>query len=203
MMVLDGSLSVGGLTALISYCGMFENASNSITHKVVEWFRNIERAGEFLDVLDRIPTVKDEGTQDFQDMSSVIEFKNVGFCYPSSPDVKIIEDISFKIPQGSSFGIVGTSGHGKSTIMKLFLRLYNRSEGDITVDGNLIEDLSLAKLHHQIGYVCQTPELFSGTIEENITYGLVDYSQEDFKEVCAVTEVSTFIEDEENFPKGY
>ncbi len=153
-MVLDGDMSTGELTALISYCGMFENASNGITQQVVNWFRNIERAGEFLDVLDRIPTVKDEGDMDFKEMKSVIEFKNVGFCYPSSPDVKILDDISFKIKQGSSFGIVGTSGHGKSTVMKLFLRLYNRSEGDITVDGNLIEDLSLKKLHHQIGYVC-------------------------------------------------
>ncbi len=86
-------------------------------------------------------------------MKSVIEFNKVGFCYPSAPDVKILDDITFKIPEGSSFGIVGTSGHGKSTIMKLFLRLYNRTEGDITVDGNPLEDLDLKKMHHQIGYV--------------------------------------------------
>lgn len=100
-----------------------------------------------------------------------IAFKDVSFSYPARPLEKVLDSVNLKIKTGSTVGIVGASGSGKSTIAALLLRLYDPSEGLISIDGNSIPDFNLASLRHHIGLVDQDPAVFSDSIYANIRDG--------------------------------
>lgn len=101
-----------------------------------------------------------------------LEFKNVTFVYPSRPGVQVLQDFNMSVSAGSCAALVGSSGGGKSTIVSLLVKLYEPSGGQITLDGVDIATLNSNWLRQQIGFVTQEPVLFSGTIRENICYGL-------------------------------
>jgi ATP-binding cassette subfamily B (MDR/TAP) protein 1 len=100
-----------------------------------------------------------------------IVFKDVGFSYPARPSETVLDSVNLKIKTGSTVGIVGASGGGKSTIAGLLLRLYNPSQGVITIDGNSITNFNLSSLRNQIALVDQDPVVFSGSIYSNIRDG--------------------------------
>jgi ATP-binding cassette subfamily B (MDR/TAP) protein 1 len=93
-----------------------------------------------------------------------IVFSHASFAYPARPQETVLNDIQLKIRAGSSVGIVGASGSGKSTIAALLLRLYDPSKGSISIDGHLISDFNISSLRSQIALVDQDPAVFSGTI---------------------------------------
>ena len=101
-----------------------------------------------------------------------IEFKSVRFAYQMRPNSSVLQDVSLKIPAGSTCAFVGKSGGGKSTMVNLIMRFYDPSSGSIEIDGMDLKSLCLFDIRRQIGIVQQNTELFGGTIEENITYGL-------------------------------
>lgn len=101
-----------------------------------------------------------------------IEFKSVRFAYQMRPNTPVLQDVSLKIPSGSTCAFVGKSGGGKSTMINLIMRFYDPSAGSIEIDGVDLRQLCLLDIRRQIGIVQQNTELFGGTIEENITYGL-------------------------------
>ena len=105
-----------------------------------------------------------------------IEFKNVTFKYPSRPDVAVLKDYSLKIKEGEMVAFCGESGCGKTTSIKLVLRNYDVTEGELLIDGQNIRDLNLKSIHRKIGVVSQEPSLMKGTLEENITYGVEEYT---------------------------
>merc|ERR1719300_888846 len=101
-----------------------------------------------------------------------IEFRNVSFAYPSNPERKVLDDVSFSVPKGSSLAIVGPSGSGKSTVISLLLRFYDHDSGDILMDDtNKNQNYDLSYLHSSMGLVSQMPLLFDATIAENIRGG--------------------------------
>jgi len=100
-----------------------------------------------------------------------IEFNNVTFTYPSRPDVKVLENLSFSIKEGETVAFVGASGCGKSTVMALLEQFYRPDSGSITLDGVPIDTIEPSHFRANIGYVAQEPQLFSMTIRENICYG--------------------------------
>ena len=100
-----------------------------------------------------------------------IEFKNVSFCYPTKPDLKILNQINLTFEEGSKIAIVGESGSGKSTIVNLIERLYDSNEGTITIDDIDIREFDIDYLRSLIGYVQQEPVLFNKSIKENIIFG--------------------------------
>merc|ERR1712087_973429 len=101
-----------------------------------------------------------------------IEFRNVSFAYPSNPDRKVLDDVSFSVPKGSSLAIVGPSGSGKSTVISLLLRFYDHDSGDIVMDGeHKNQNYDLSYLRSSMGLVSQMPLLFDTTIAENIRGG--------------------------------
>lgn len=122
-----------------------------------------------------------------------IEFKNIYFSYQNRN--QIIENLSLKIPAGKTIAIVGATGSGKSTLVKLLLRLYEINAGVITLDGIELNRLKLEDLRKAIGLVSQDVFLFHGTVAENIAYGTFDASLTDIIEAAKIAEADEFIQD--------
>ena len=116
------------------------------------------------------------------------------------PKRTILENISLSIPAGDTLGIVGSTGSGKSTLVKLLLRLYHVSRGRITLDGIPIEEIRLEDLRASMGLVSQDVFLFHGTVRENIAYGTFDASLDQIVAAAKVAEAHDFITD---LPQGY
>ena len=131
-----------------------------------------------------------------------IKFENVTFSYPLKPNSYILQNLSFLIKPGKIFAICGFSGSGKSTISNLLERFYDPNEGTIYIDDVDIKDYNIEYLRHNIGYVAQEPILNSGTIEENILYGVDKYKISDFEEILKLSNVNHFINDKYLFPDG-
>ncbi|MFQ3293059.1 MAG: ATP-binding cassette subfamily B protein [Halobacteriales archaeon] len=112
----------------------------------------------------------------------------------------IVEDVSFDVEGGETLALVGPTGAGKSTVLKLLLRMYDVDEGAIEIDGQDLRDVTIPSLRRAIGYVSQDTFLFYGTVEENITYGTFGADREDVIEAAKMAEAHEFIE---NLPEGY
>lgn len=129
-----------------------------------------------------------------------IHYENVYFNYPTRQDVQVLKGIDLKIKPGEKIALVGASGSGKSTIMKLLLRFYPINEGRITVDGQDIEDYDLHYFRKNLALVPQEVLLFGGSIRENIAYGALYASEEAIREAAQKANALEFIE---KFPEGF
>uniref|UniRef100_A0A8C1Z7I0 ATP-binding cassette sub-family B member 5 n=1 Tax=Cyprinus carpio TaxID=7962 RepID=A0A8C1Z7I0_CYPCA len=122
-----------------------------------------------------------------------IEFKNIHFSYPSRKDVKILQEMSLKIPHGKTIALVGASGCGKSTTIQLLQRFYDPDSGEVTLDGHDIRSLNVCWLRENMGIVSQEPVLFGTTIAENIRYGREDATDEDIERAIKEANAYDFI----------
>ncbi|XP_054287388.1 ATP-dependent translocase ABCB1-like isoform X2 [Macrosteles quadrilineatus] len=122
-----------------------------------------------------------------------ISFQDVTFTYPSRPNKPILKHFNLEIPPGKTVALVGPSGVGKSTVIDLFLRLYDCNAGVVKLDGNPIKNLNLSWFRSQIGVVLQEPVLFSVSIAENIRYGRENVTQQDIEKAAAMASASGFI----------
>lgn len=129
-----------------------------------------------------------------------MEFKDVKFSYQSKVKDPAIDGISFKVPPGTKTAIVGESGGGKSTILKLLFRFYDIDEGSITVDGHDIRDLKLDSLRRSIGVVPQDTVLFNATLMYNLLYANPNASQADVYDACKAANIHDRIM---SFPDQY
>src|SRR5204862_4946774 len=112
-------------------------------------------------------------------LSGQVRFENVTFRYPNTYGEPALRSTDLIIEQGETVALVGETGAGKSTIVKLIARFYDPNEGRVLIDGRSLADLDLHKFRSQLGYVPQEPFLFSGTIRDNIAYGRPDASDAD------------------------
>ena len=127
-----------------------------------------------------------------------VNFKNIYFSYPRRKST--LNNINFKIPNNTTLGIVGLTGSGKSTIIKLLLRIYDANKGLITIDNIPINEIKLKDLRKSISLVSQETYLFQGTILENISYGSTDANFKDISEAAKIAEAHNFIT---RLPDGY
>ena len=137
-----------------------------------------------------------------QKLIGKIKFQNITFSYPLKPNVNILKNLSFEIEPGKIFAICGFSGSGKTTISNLIQRFYDPNEGKIFIDDVDLKEYNLNFLRKNIGFVSQEPILNSGTIEENILYGIDNYKQKDFEEILKISNVNSFVNDKNLFPEG-
>src|SRR5690606_1809570 len=135
--------------------------------------RAMASTNRVFDLLDTKPRIND-GPQSLPlaQVKGEVNFDHVRFAYDGGQEV--IKDLSLKMPAGQTIAIVGATGAGKSTIVKLLLRLYDVSDGRILVDGHDLRDLHMTDLRKAIGFVSQDVFLFHGTARENIAYGTFD-----------------------------
>jgi ATP-binding cassette subfamily B protein len=126
-----------------------------------------------------------------------VVYDDVSFGYDEET---IVSDIDFTVAGGETLALVGPTGAGKSTVLKLLLRMYDVDDGEIRIDGQDVRDVTLKSLRQSIGYVGQSSYLFYGTIRENITYGTFDATDEAVREAARAAEAHEFIE---NLPDGY
>ncbi|MFT4890157.1 MAG: ATP-binding cassette subfamily B protein [Halobacteriales archaeon] len=126
-----------------------------------------------------------------------VAYDDVTFGYDEEV---VVEDISFEVEGGETLALVGPTGAGKSTVLKLLLRMYDVDDGAIEIDGQDLRDVTIPSLRRAIGYVSQDTFLFYGTVEENITYGTFDADREAVIEAAKMAEAHEFIE---NLPDGY
>ncbi len=198
--VIEGRLTTGELVMFLSYLVLFYTPVNQI-HSVNHLLQHALAAGErIFDVLDAKPAVPDEGTITPQEsrFSGKVEWKTVVFAY--RPEAPVVSKLSLVVKPGLHVALVGPSGVGKSTLMKLLFRYYDVQDGAIELDGYDIRELPLATLREQIGFVQQEPFLFNGTVRDNLAYGNLTASQEQIETVAKAAQAHTFILD---LPEGY
>ena len=138
-----------------------------------------------------------EGKKLANDLKGKIEFKNVSFCYPTKPNQKVLNDVSFTIEPGQSAALVGYSGCGKSTIIQLLERFYDVTEGQILLDGIDIKDYNLFDLRKKIGLVSQEPVLFKRNVYENIRYGNLNATRDEVFNSAKRAKIEKFFTKEE------
>lgn len=197
-MVSTGALSFGQLTSFVMYTAYTGGAAAGIGSFYGEIMKGTGAASRLFELLDRNPKIHPTIGAPLEDPKGVIEFDHVEFSYPTRPAVKIFSDINFKIEPGSNVCIVGPSGGGKSTITSLILRFYDPIKGFIKIGGQDLKSVNLRNLRRHIGVVSQEPVLFSGTIAENIKYGLPSASRAQVIDAAKKANCS-FLSD---FPKG-
>ena len=194
--VLQKAIAVGDILAFFQYVKNFTQPIQQIT-KVMEMLQTAmaasERIFEFLEHDDEI----ESGSLEINDLEESIEFDNVHFGYGSE---EIIKGITFEVKKGEKVAIIGPTGAGKSTIVKLLMRFYDVNSGKIKIDGRDIREFKKDDLRSLIGMVLQDTWLFSDTIKENIRYGSLDATSDEIINVSKQVNVDDFVL---QLPKAY
>ncbi|ODQ59762.1 hypothetical protein WICANDRAFT_12972, partial [Wickerhamomyces anomalus NRRL Y-366-8] len=203
LLVARGNISVGDLAAFALYADYANNAMYSLAGFYSELMKGSGAASRLFELIDRNPQINATvGEPVLSKPHGEIEFKNVSFSYPTRPKIQIFNELNFKIPANSNVCVVGPSGRGKSTITSLLLRYYDVTGGEILLDGKDISKYSVKSLRRHLGVVQQEPVLMSGSIRDNITYGIKSehVSEEEIIEAAKKANCHDFID---KFPDGY
>ncbi|WP_407378614.1 ABC transporter ATP-binding protein [Methanobrevibacter sp.] len=195
--VLEKAIAVGDILAFFQYIENFTRPIQQITrvmNLVQTAMAATERIFEFLELDDE----ENPSDKQINDIENEITFENVSFGY--SPNEKIIKNLSFNVKKGEKIAIVGETGAGKTTIVKLLMRFYDIDDGEIKIDGVNIEEYDKHSIRSLIGMVLQDSWLFSDTIANNIHYGKLDASDEEVREAASQVYADNFIK---QLPDGY
>jgi ATP-binding cassette subfamily B protein len=204
-LVSVGGMALGTFSALCSYAiALFEPIRHitRIFAEIVATQANIERV---LGMLEKEPEIQDSPEvvekygdnfnpkrKNWEDIKGDIEFKDVTFKYPDGEE-NVLEHFDLKIPAGACVAIVGETGAGKSTLVNLVCRFFEPTQGQVLIDGRDSRERSQLWLHSNIGYVLQSPHLFSGSIAENIRYGKPDATDEEIAEAARLVSADKII----------
>jgi len=193
MMALEGTLNVGAYGVLVFLTQRLLWPLTGLAEVIDLFERAMASTRRILNLLAEPVHVRDEGGKDLaQPVKGEVEFRNLSFHYPSSGAG--IREISLNVPAGNTLALVGATGSGKSTLIKLLLRFYDPSHGEIHIDGQPIRDINLKSLRGAIGLVSQDVYLFEGSIRENLAYGKPDATDEEIIEAAKTAEAWSFIE---------
>ncbi|MFY3775606.1 ABC transporter ATP-binding protein [Marinobacter salsuginis] len=193
MMALEGSLNVGAYGVLVFLTQRLLWPLTGLAEVIDLFERAMASTRRILDLLAEPVHVRDEGGKALEaPVKGNVELDKVSFHYPSSGAG--IRDISLTVPAGNTLALVGATGSGKSTLIKLLLRFYDPSNGEIRIDGQPIRDLSLNSLRGSIGLVSQDVYLFEGTIRENLAYENPAATDADIIDAAKTAEAWSFIE---------
>nr|AOE11969.1 multidrug ABC transporter, ATPase [uncultured bacterium] len=199
--VYEGSIEVEELTAFIFYAMVIGGSIAGLGNQYTELLGVLGATERVKEILDEDQELNiDEGDVQVIQFEQEIRYENVVFSYPTRPDIEVLHKISFTVKKGQKVALVGSSGSGKSTIIKLLSRFYDLEQGNIFVDNNNIKDLEIKSVRKIIGIVPQEVILFGGSILENIRYGKLDASMEEVKAAAKQANALDFIK---GFPEQF
>ncbi|MBR2858355.1 ABC transporter ATP-binding protein, partial [bacterium] len=198
-LAINGRITVGNIQSFIQYNKQFTHPVNEVAQisaMLQSMVAAAERIFEFLEEKEEIET----GTKNinYDKIKGNIEFKNVKFGYDEK--ATIINDFNCKVNEGQKIAIVGPTGAGKTTIVKLLMRFYDVNSGEIKVDGHNIKKFKRGELRRMFGMVLQDTWLFGGTVEENIKYSKEDATENEIINAAKAAHVHHFIK---TLPSGY
>jgi ATP-binding cassette subfamily B multidrug efflux pump len=198
-LAIKGTITVGNIQSFIQYNKQFTQPINQIAQissTLQSMVAAAERVFEFLEEPEEVNTAK--GNIDINKLKGNVEFKHVKFGY--NPEKTIIKDFSAKVKEGQKIAIVGPTGAGKTTMVKLLMRFYDVTDGEILVDGHNIKDFDRGELRKMFGMVLQDTWLFGGTVKDNIKYSKEDATDDEVIEAAKAAHVHHYIK---TLPKGY
>ena len=193
-----GELSVGMFVVFILYTQRFIWPMAQFGQIINMYQRARASSARIFGLMDEPSRLKqDPNAQPLTVQEGDVEYDGVTFGYDEED---IVKDIDFEVPGGNTLALVGPTGAGKSTVLKLLLRMYDVNEGAIRIDGQDVREVTLPSLRRSIGYVGQSSYLFYGSVRENITYGTFEADHESVVEAAKAAEAHEFIQ---NLPEGY
>ena len=197
-----GAMQVGDLSSFVTYVTQILSSLMMVTMMFMMSSRAMASARRISEVLDELPDISDEGVAqpELRVERGDVEFRDVSFRYYKGSSAEVLSHINLHIKAGSTVGIIGSTGCGKTTLVSLIPRLYDTDSGEVLVDGVNVRDYSLYHLREGVGMVLQKNVLFSGTIAENLRWGNADASDEEMLEASRAAEADKFVS---SFPEGY
>ena len=196
----DEAISVGTITATVNMINRLYRPVESLLNVSVDLTRSMALFTRIFSYLDMDPEVKNAEITfkpSFENRAD-ISYENVEFYY--SKDIPLIKDLSFYVPTGKMYAIVGPSGSGKSTVVNLLPRLYDVKGGAVRINGVDVKSIELSYLRSNIGMVTQEAYMFNGTIRENLLFAKADASREELENACKIANIHDFIVSQ---PDGY
>ena len=209
-MVLWGDIGIGELTIFMNFALVIADPVQTLARTISNFIStqaNIERVSALLElepqiqdtpeVSARYGTSLEPKKDNWEPLEGHITFDDITFRYPDGTE-NVLEHFSLDVPAGTTVAIVGETGAGKSTLVNLACRFFEPTDGRILIDGRDYRERSQLWLHSNIGYVLQTPHLFSGSVKENIRYGRLDATDEEIVEAAKLVNAHDFILHMEN-----
>lgn len=194
-----GGMDYPMLATFIAYFSLIYGPIEFLADVSNWWSECLNSLQRLFEITEANPEVKEcENPVTLENMKGDVEFKNVSFSYVDNR--KVIDDISFQVPAGSTLGIVGHTGAGKSTLANLLTRLYNTEDGDIFIDGVNIKEISFDTLRKSVSIVSQETYLFRGSILENIRYACPEATNDQVVAASVIASAHSFIV---KYPDGY
>ena len=195
-MIIEGRLGVGSLTGFMSYVLLIMNSLMMISNVFLLLTRalaSVERISRVIDEQSLIQApAADAAVREVADGS--VEFRDVSFKYRADAAEDVLEHIDLRIEPGSTVGVLGGTGSGKSSLVQLIARLYDATEGAVLVGGRDVRDYDLAALRDAVGIVLQKNVLFTGTVRENLRWGAPDATDEELLRACRAACVDEFLD---------
>lgn len=194
ILAVNGNISIGEVVlyqSLFTTISGYVSALVNIVPQLGSGFEALRSVSEIMNVKDVEVSI---AKKDAVKIEGDVEFEHVSYKYPNTNQF-VIKDLNFSVKKGECIAVVGASGSGKSTIMNLIIGLLRPVDGQILIDGKPLDEYNLSEYRHNLSVVPQNSILFSGTIRENITYGLEKYSEEDLSAVVEKANLNEFIKD--------
>ncbi len=209
-LVMQDVIKIGILSAFINYALSIFEPIQQLARTIANFVAaqaNIERVVDLLElkpqitdtpaVIEKYGTSFEPKKENWEPLKGDIEFQNVSFQYPDGTE-EVLSHFNLKIPAGTTVAIVGETGAGKSTLVNLACRFFEPTDGKILIDGRDYRERSMLWLHSNIGYVLQTPHLFSGKVRENIRYGRLNATDEEIELAAKTVSADEVIRGMEN-----
>ncbi|CAB1320995.1 unnamed protein product [Coregonus sp. 'balchen'] len=200
LFIQRGQMSTGNLVSFILYQSDMADNIRTLIYIFGDMLNSVGAAGKVFEYLDREPQVSTKGTLQPETLTGHVHFNNLSFSYPTRQERKVLQGFSLELRPGQLTALVGPSGGGKSTCVSLLERFYQPQQGEILLDGLPLQSYQHHYLHRKVAMVGQEPVLFSGSIKDNIAYGLADCSLERVQEAARRANAHSFISQLE---KGY